>query len=340
MFSDDEEELSDDLSSDEDEVIEDKDVFSDDEDEEARQKKKKFIKDMVAKLDVILNTVFEHFHKLSDQQQQQQQLASNTSNANLASTPFTFSAPSLIPSSRATSPVFTSDEIHTLRSGQFATLLSIFDRLILKTFKSRYTQFLLFFYTSLDPSFTDEFQSLLLSKALFERDQPDVTRIAAASYIASYVSRARWVPKETVRNVMALLCKYLEAQLEAAKLTPEILRGVGGHKGQGGFGVFFAVAQAVFLIFCFRWKDLVINGNDGEEEEDGGLIADGEMEGLGGEKRQREWAPGLEVLDRVVSSPFNPLKVRILHFGLIRAVMVGESESSPCHNNNQEALGA
>jgi RNA polymerase I-specific transcription initiation factor RRN3 len=235
---DDEEMLSDDASSEEDEIINDVDVFSDDEDEEARQKKKKTIKDMVAKLDVILNTVLEHFNKLEEGSSSSSSANSSSttltnsssfatslaSSATLPSTPFTFPAPS-IPT--LTTNNLSSASLLALRTSQFSTLLSIFDRLILKTFKSRYTQFLLFYYTSLSPTFTDEFQSLLLSKALFERDQPDIARIAAASYIASFVSRARWVPKETVRNVMGLLCKYLEAQLEAARMKPEILRGVG-----------------------------------------------------------------------------------------------------------------
>ncbi|KAJ7793592.1 RNA polymerase I-specific transcription initiation factor RRN3-domain-containing protein [Mycena olivaceomarginata] len=59
-------------------------------------------------------------------------------------------------------------------------------------------------------------------------------------------------------------------------------------------GVWYAVAQAVFLIFCFRWRDLL------EDEED-----DGEAE-VGGKKK---WMPELGVVQRIIGSVLNPLKL-------------------------------
>jgi len=59
--------------------------------------------------------------------------------------------------------------------------------------------------------------------------------------------------------------------------------------------IFYAVSQAVFLIFCFRWRDL-------EEEPDD---AD-ELLGAGPGKK---WISELNVVQRVVTSPLNPLKV-------------------------------
>lgn len=332
-------------SSEEDDPLDEVDVFSDlDEDETARMMRHRDIRNSMRKLDVILFALFEHFSRMNRVLDQPTPLPppsvsssptsshkqSRTSSTYGGDFPFPLTASAALngistpssSSSSTTSPYISSTPLSTSsgtssgtmspltafeleaarqrRHAQFTSLLAIFDRVVLRTFKSRYTQFLLFWFSSLDPLFTDEFQGLLLDKALFSRDTPDVTRIAAASYIASYVSRATWVDQQSVRTVVTLLCRYLERQMEIARSRPEILAGVGGIRGQGGFGVFFAVAQAVFLIFCFRWKDLI----DEEDGIDG--VMDGDLEGTAG---RRGWVPGLDVLEQVVSSPFNPLKV-------------------------------
>ncbi|KAE9409865.1 RNA polymerase I-specific transcription initiation factor RRN3, partial [Gymnopus androsaceus JB14] len=65
--------------------------------------------------------------------------------------------------------------------------------------------------------------------------------------------------------------------------------------------VFYAVAQALFLIFCFRWRDLL---EDGEEEE---VPMKGAKSEGGG--RGKKWMKQLDVVQRVVNSVLNPLKV-------------------------------
>lgn len=186
------------------------------------------------------------------------------------------------------------EALKTLQRSQFFSLLSIFERTILRTFKSRYTQFLVFWFSSLDPEFSDLFQGMLVSKALLEEDQPTVTRAAAASYIASFVSRAVFVDRESTRQVVACLCNFLNNRLDildAVTQTGASLPSMAQHS------VFYAVTQAVFLIFCFRWRDLV------QDQEELDELA-GAVEGAHG-----KWMPELEVLKRVVQSELNPLKV-------------------------------
>ena len=84
-----------------------------------------------------------------------------------------------------------------------------------------------------------------------------------------------FIGREEARGTVRVLCRFLEHQvdvLEGADAAPA--------------GVFYAVAQAVFLIFCFRWREL------GEE---GGL-----------------WMAELGVVQRVVACPLQPLKVTAL----------------------------
>jgi len=59
--------------------------------------------------------------------------------------------------------------------------------------------------------------------------------------------------------------------------------------------IFYAVSQAVFLIFCFRWRDLEEDLEDTDE--------------LLGASAGKKWMSELSVMQRVVTSPLNPLKV-------------------------------
>ncbi|KAJ7437798.1 RNA polymerase I-specific transcription initiation factor RRN3 [Mycena galericulata] len=268
------------------------------------------IQDMVKKLDAILLLIFEHF------QRAQEALPPDASRTALPpelpdlpplppltpsisplssslDLPSAFLPDSIPPSQTPPSPKST--RFSTSSNAQFHTLLSIFDRIVLPTFKSRYTQFLIFFYTSLSPDFADIFLGLLVDRALFQDTTPAVTRAAAAAYIGSFVSRAAFVDREGARRVAGVLCDFLRAHLdgveEALRIGAPIPSGAGSSAQSG---VFYAVAQAVFLIFCFRWRDLL------EEEVD----VD-ELVGKAGKK----WMPELGVVQRIIHSVLNPLKI-------------------------------
>ncbi|TFK64059.1 RNA polymerase I-specific transcription initiation factor RRN3 [Pluteus cervinus] len=281
----------------------------------------KHIRDMVKKLDAIMTLVFDHFHRTQTSICPSSSVSSSQSLTELPPLPpmsldDSSPLPTPIDSSQDCAPSRGVNDISkspsqldadkkALLRMQFHTLLSIFDRTILPTFKSRYTQFLLFWYTSLDPEFSDIFQGMLVDRALFQsgpdsarnelthegRDvhcvTPAVTRAAAASYIGSFVSRATFVDREGTRRVVAVLCEYLRAHLDGIE---EILRTEEDAGALGGpqNDVFYAVVQSLFLIFCFRWRDLM-----DEEEEDG----------------KRIWMPELNMMQRVVTSVLNPLKV-------------------------------
>lgn len=249
----------------------------------------KHVQGMADKLDAILKNLFDHFNHVHSE------------------TPaFHFSAPAT-PSSRSGSPLTPLEparhpsptlleEGRLLRRQQFHMLLSIFDRTILRTFKSRYTQFLVFWYSSLDPEFSDLFQGMLVSKSLLEEDQPAVTRAAAASYIASFVSRAQFVDRESTRRVVACLCNFLRSRLD---IFDAVNTAGAPPPSMAHHSIFYAVAQAVFLVFCFRWRDLLEEDDDVDEF----TPASGPA---------KKWMPELDVMQRVVRSDLNPLKVRIL----------------------------
>ena len=347
----------------------------------------KHIQDMVNKLDAILTLLFEHFQRTSEAVSASNSsrplsplqllplppLSSSstpslsnphTASFGSSSTPSTPTTPAVsILSSQQTSsaPVQHTEQY---RRVQFQVLLSIFDRIILRTFKSRYTQFLIFWYTSLDPQFADIFQGMLVDRALLgggldqhhyggsttteDGDKsaatmnaymvtPELTRAAAASYIGSFVSRATFVDREGARRVVGVLCEFLNAHLESVE---QALRAGWGAAPSGGGGdgmsssflattttaqgqhtVFYAVTQAVFLIFCFRWRDLVDNEEDmGDDDDDqlklyldsNGMITGRTRKLISSNKSK--WMPELGILKRVVVSVLNPLKVNFYFY--------------------------
>ena len=251
------------------------------------------VQDMVNKLDAILKNVFDHFsraHPRPPLPMTPSELLSPTD------------SPTLSPNvTRPASPANV-DQARSTRRTQFYVLLSIFERTILKTFKSRYTQFVIFWFSSLDAEFSDIFQGMLVSKALLEEDQPMVTRAAAASYIASFVSRAQFVDRDCTRRVMGCLCNFLGNRLD---IFSAVVQSGSEARGLAHHGIFYAVSQAVFLIFCFRWRDLQQDEDELEE-----LVATGAP--------PSKWMAELEVLRRVVQSELNPLKVRARPYDFVR----------------------
>jgi RNA polymerase I-specific transcription initiation factor RRN3 len=308
------------------------------------------IRQMVKKLDTILKLMFDHFQRMRSSlspcfDSPSSPIAQNSSllpqlpplpefefplgtqlppgnqamlsRSSTPATPTISTVPEItLPSTPSVKPPRSSQDI--LRQ-QFHTLLSIFDRTILRTFKSRYTQFLLFWYTSLDPEFADVFQGMLVDRALFqptntvETATPVVTRSAAASYLGSFVSRANFVDKEGTRRVVGVLCQWLKAHLDG---VDSVLVANGGNMALGNMSastanvlgaqntVFYAVAQALFLIFCFRWRDLLEDDESTENDFFSTSV------GLGNNlKKGKKWMEELGVVQRVVNSVLNPLKV-------------------------------
>lgn len=242
------------------------------------------VQDMVNKLDAILKNVLDHFTKSHTVPPTpiSNNLAPSTSTGHLSPPLTSHPTPE------------NAEEVKSLQRAQFFTLLSIFDRIILRTFKSRYTQFLVFWFSSLDPEFSDLFQGMLVSKALLEEDQPAVTRAAAASYIGSFVSRAVFVDRDSTRQVVACLCNFLNSRLDILDTVTQNGATLPGHAHHN---IFYTVTQAIFLIFCFRWRDLV------QDQE--------ELDELTGniDSARSKWMPELAVLKRAVQSELNPLKV-------------------------------
>ncbi|KAI6380419.1 hypothetical protein MCOR25_001614 [Pyricularia grisea] len=171
-------------------------------------------------------------------------------------------------------------------------LISDFVNLILPTYKSRHTQFLVFHFSQYSPELMDLFVGTLFNLA-FESNRPMALRQSATAYLASYVARGAAVPAEIVRNVVELLCHHVDMQMRNHAdgcRGPDLRR----------YKHLYCLVQALLYIFCFRWRELVAWAPD--------LVDPSEKSSYLG--HDLEWIPGFkESMSRIIYSKFNPLRV-------------------------------
>ena len=174
----------------------------------------------------------------------------------------------------------------------FSDLLGDFVRLILPTYKSRHTQFLLFHFGQRSNRLIDAFCGTCVNIA-FESNQPVPIRRAAAAYLASFVARGSRVPKEMVQGVFELVAQHLEGlrdRYSQERKRPDLQK----------YGDFYSLFQALLYVFCFRWRDLVQSTSEPVDEDDP----------LSYLNQKIYWVRGVrETFSKAIFSPLNPLKV-------------------------------
>lgn len=188
-------------------------------------------------------------------------------------------------------PPFTSGTIDD-KENALDLLLSHFSTIILPTYRSRHSQFLLFHFSQASPVLVDRFAATCI-QLIFNKAQPAILRQSAAAYLASFVARGAHISSEVVRDVFDLLGTHLNTlrlDYEPSCRGPDLRR----------FGPFYSTAQALLYIFCFRWRDLTTAAVDGDTPEQ---IDDLEPEDI-------TFPPSIrEVLQKAILSKLNPLKV-------------------------------
>jgi RNA polymerase I-specific transcription initiation factor RRN3 len=174
----------------------------------------------------------------------------------------------------------------------FTVLVRQFTNIILPTYKSRHTQFLLFHVSQLSEQLMDAFCGTCISIA-FQSNKPNIIRQAAAAYLASFVARGANLPSETIRTAFNVLLRHAETLRESYEPGchgPNVKR----------YHTYYSLCQAVFYIYCFRWRDLVVSNDDMVDPDDASSY-------LG---QNLEWLPGMkDLLTRNIYSKLNPMKV-------------------------------
>ncbi|CZT47301.1 related to RNA Polymerase I Transcription Factor Rrn3 [Rhynchosporium secalis] len=176
-------------------------------------------------------------------------------------------------------------------ASMFDTLLGHFSNIILPTYRSRHTQFLLFHFAQTAEHLVDQFAGTCVQLA-FQPSRPAVLRQSSAAYLASFVARGAHVPPHVIRTVFDLIGSNLDVIRTDNELScrgPDLKR----------YSTFYAMTQALLYIFCFRWRDLITSTDISEEDDPVAFLG-----------QDLSWTPGIkETLTRTIYSKLNPLKI-------------------------------
>ncbi|KAI4314673.1 hypothetical protein L6164_027561 [Bauhinia variegata] len=129
----------------------------------------------------------------------------------------------------------------------FDVLLQSFQITVLKAYKSKFTQFVMFYACGLDPEGCGLKFAMVLADLFFCDVNPPDTRMSAVAYLASYLSRAKFLPIAFVANMLKRLVdwcfKYCE--LHDVYMNPK------AHQ------VFYSGCQAFMYVLCFCMRKLI-----------------------------------------------------------------------------------
>lgn len=127
----------------------------------------------------------------------------------------------------------------------FETLLQSFQKTVITAYKSKFAQFVMFYACSLDPDDCGtRFAVTLIS--IFESSAYPELRMSSAAYLASYLSRAKFIPASFVANMIERLVTWCSDYCgnQDGDMNPM------AHK------VFYAAFQAIIYVLCFRMKSI------------------------------------------------------------------------------------
>jgi len=137
----------------------------------------------------------------------------------------------------------------------FQVLIRAFDSSLLSVVKSKYTQFVLFYFCRLKVEFADEFLMYLLMR-LFDSNLSVLTRRTCAAYVGSFLSRASYVPHDLVKKGLNQLFiwmhQYIDRQGDRVLPDPDV------------HALFYSVVQSTCYIVCF-YQSSIFDGLSGRE---------------------------------------------------------------------------
>jgi len=136
------------------------------------------------------------------------------------------------------------------RDDMFEILMEIFQKTILPTHNSRYTQFLVFYLCSYSPVYVNNFICLLAQKVLTP-SVPSVIQVASAAYISSFVARAKYMEIAPVKTILQLLTRF------ALNYVEQNEHRLGSVLNPKQYMIFYSVVEAIILIFLYRWRTLM-----------------------------------------------------------------------------------
>ncbi|BAT97145.1 hypothetical protein LR48_Vigan11g134500 [Vigna angularis] len=129
----------------------------------------------------------------------------------------------------------------------FDILLHSFQKTVLNAYKSKFTQFVMFYACALDPEGCGVKFAMVLADMFGSDVNPPITRMSAVAYLASYLSRAKFLSAALVTTIVQSLVDqcYAYCKLRDSGMNPR------AHQ------VFYSGCQAIMYILCFRMRSLM-----------------------------------------------------------------------------------
>ncbi|XWS33975.1 hypothetical protein CRYUN_Cryun22dG0128300 [Craigia yunnanensis] len=126
----------------------------------------------------------------------------------------------------------------------FETLLQSFQITVMSAYKSKFTQFVIFYACALDPENCGMKFATMLADLFVQDSHPQPTRMSAVAYLASYLSRAKFLSASFISSMLKRLVDWcLEyCKTHNADINPNAHR------------VFYSGCQAIMYVLCFRMK--------------------------------------------------------------------------------------
>lgn len=214
-------------------------------------------------------------------------------------------------------------------TSSFSQLVAHFQSHILPTYQTRHTQFLLFRFAQDSPAHITHLLRLWLN-IITDKAASRASQVAAANYVASFVARGEYVDRSQVlfafdhlttiamdlRRKHESQCGITQASMSLGKpyTIPDPQR----------FATYYATVQALLYIYCFRWRDFVINSSANSPTEFGYIDSDTDSEfamragllpsdpnsDLSGTSSPYSFAPGVKIgILNNLHSPLNPLRI-------------------------------
>jgi hypothetical protein len=131
-----------------------------------------------------------------------------------------------------------------------AILLRAFDAIIVRTHRSKFTQFLIYLACKLEASFAHQFLNYLCHKLCYDNG-PIYIRQTCAAYLGSFIGRAAFLSIVTVKEIITLLVTWGNKYLD---LYDTEMPDAEKH------ALFYSVCQSLFYLFCFKGRLLLEAG--------------------------------------------------------------------------------
>ncbi|XP_058073393.1 uncharacterized protein LOC131222367 [Magnolia sinica] len=132
----------------------------------------------------------------------------------------------------------------------FETLIQSFQITVLNAYKSKFAQFVVFYACSLDPENCGVKFAVVLADIFVSSTQPPLTRMSAVAYLASYLSRGRFLSSSFVASILKRLVDWCFAYCHFRNGEEKTMNPA-AHR------VFYSAWQAVMYVLCFRMRSMM-----------------------------------------------------------------------------------